>query len=42
MRIEDPRSVIKVPRESMKKLEIYSAKGKTRINGEKGICYDRV
>ena len=42
MRIEDPRTVIKVPRESMKKLEVYKAMEKARINEEKGICYDRV
>lgn len=42
MRIEDPRTVIKVPRESIKKLEVYKAVGKTSINREEGICYDRV
>lgn len=42
MRIEDPRTVIKVPRESMKKLEVHKAMGKTRINGEKVFYYDRV
>ena len=41
MCIGDPRTVIKVPRESMKKLEVYKAMGKTIILRNYRFLIDR-